>query len=677
MITAAHVLLVCASCRVRDLTAALVAAKPGTTIVVNGGTYRGSFDISKPVTIEGQANATLQAIEGRTILTIRSADVVIRHLHLVGSHTGDDNGEVAAIILRAARAAIVDDRFDDNTYAISMFSSPNSIVRGNVITGTQARDSRGDAIRVLSSRGVHIVDNAIVHDRDVFVSFSPDMEFKGNHVSDGRYGLHDMYSDRMSVRMNTFEGCEIGSNFMYAANLTIRQNLFLHNRGPAGYGVGMEDVDGSSIADNAFIDNHVGLNLVQSPTRPTMPNRITGNTFTYNGTGLAAEAVTSSTLVALNAFRDNIEQVSASGGPTLSGITWYDAHKGNYWSDYGGYAGAHDVGAIPYRPLRPFESFMDAHPELALFNYSPLAAALDFAARAVPAVAVPPKVVDPYPLLTPPAPALTPSLASPRRSFAVSVLALAALAPLALILGARRGRRRVMHPKPVVVDTGTLPLSVVDLTKHYSNGRGISNVSLHVQAGEAVALWGPNGAGKTTLLRCVLGLTAYAGELRVHDRRPSLQAKAARSRIGYVPQALPRVDMSADELMELVRKLRGASHEQARAALRKVGLESVGPTAISDLSGGMKQRLALACGLVGEPQLLVLDEPSAGLDRATRLDMLALLNEEKRAGTSILFSSHLTDDVRRLADRVAYLHDGRLVEMVAVQDFVDNEGLTA
>jgi ABC-2 type transport system ATP-binding protein len=191
----------------------------------------------------------------------------------------------------------------------------------------------------------------------------------------------------------------------------------------------------------------------------------------------------------------------------------------------------------------------------------------------------------------------------------------------------------------------------------------LDGVDLVVRPGELVALLGPNGAGKTTTVEIVEGYRrADAGTVRVLGEDPRRGAARLRARVGLMlqggaglePRATPR---------DLVR-LYAAFHDGARDAdelIDQVGLASVSGTRVRRLSGGERQRLSLAIALAGDPEVLILDEPTAGMDpearRATR-DLLAGLRSE---GRTILLTTHDLGDVERLADRVAILAGGRIV----------------
>lgn len=220
-------------------------------------------------------------------------------------------------------------------------------------------------------------------------------------------------------------------------------------------------------------------------------------------------------------------------------------------------------------------------------------------------------------------------------------------------------------------------IQAAGLTKRYGRVLALDNVDLTIGRGESVALWGPNGAGKTTVLRCLLGLARYTGEICIDGIDPALQGEQARQRIGYVPQDLPVSPMRVEELVAYVANLKRASLTDAAERLELLGLGDVRDRAVSALSGGMKQRLALALALITFPPVLLLDEPTANLDARGRAELMQLLTRLKRDGMTLLFSSHRPEDVLALADRVLLLNGGRLVSEKAPAAFMRGLGETS
>ena len=207
---------------------------------------------------------------------------------------------------------------------------------------------------------------------------------------------------------------------------------------------------------------------------------------------------------------------------------------------------------------------------------------------------------------------------------------------------------------------GTAPaLEVRGIGKRYGGRRVLSDVSFALQPGEAVALWGGNGAGKTTALRSILGIVHHEGEVEVAGISMSRDGapRAARDRLRAAGRAATRT-FPAPTCSEFFGALRGVRPDSARALAGSVGLEDHLAKRPGELSGGLRQRLALALAILGDPAVLLLDEPTANLDVETRDGIFRLLAEMRDRGMALLFTTHREDEVVALADRVITLRDG-------------------
>lgn len=221
-------------------------------------------------------------------------------------------------------------------------------------------------------------------------------------------------------------------------------------------------------------------------------------------------------------------------------------------------------------------------------------------------------------------------------------------------------------------------IHVADLTKRFGGATAVDHVSLDIPPGDSVALWGANGAGKTTLIRCVLGLIRYQGEISIGGYDVTRRGKQSRMLIGYVPQELGFYDdLRVAEAVRFFASLKGVAPRSTNNALATVGLAGHGHKRIRELSGGMKQRLALAIAMLGEPPLLVLDEVTASLDACGRQEFVSLLSELCGAGRTMLFASHRLEEVATLAKRVAVLDRGRLTGVVPTSEFASSIGVNA
>ncbi|MEO8571928.1 MAG: ABC transporter ATP-binding protein [Chloroflexota bacterium] len=204
---------------------------------------------------------------------------------------------------------------------------------------------------------------------------------------------------------------------------------------------------------------------------------------------------------------------------------------------------------------------------------------------------------------------------------------------------------------------------VVDrLVKRYDARTVLDGISLTVAAGELVALLGPNGAGKTTTVEIIEGYRrGDGGSVRVLGMDPTAGGRALRARVGLMLQG-GGIDPRAQPRETLVQY--GRFHKDPRDAdelIALVGLGAVATTRYRRLSGGERQRLGLALALVGRPEVLVLDEPTAGMDPEARAATRAIVADLRDTGAAILLTSHDLTDVERLADRICVLDGGRIV----------------
>jgi len=216
-------------------------------------------------------------------------------------------------------------------------------------------------------------------------------------------------------------------------------------------------------------------------------------------------------------------------------------------------------------------------------------------------------------------------------------------------------------------------IAAEDVRREYGDTVALDGVSLSVGEGEVFALVGPNGAGKTTLVRALTGTTDYEGRVELFGAPP--QEVDAR-RVGLLPQSFdPAERLTARELVAYY----GGLYDRSRAiesVLADVGMDDPADadTWYENLSGGQQRRTCVATALVNDPDLLVLDEPTTGIDPAGRRALWDLLESLADGGTTVLLTTHDMAEARRLADRVAMLADGRTVAEGSPRDLVERYG---
>lgn len=206
-----------------------------------------------------------------------------------------------------------------------------------------------------------------------------------------------------------------------------------------------------------------------------------------------------------------------------------------------------------------------------------------------------------------------------------------------------------------------------NLTKKYDDFVAVDSLNLQIKQGEVFGLLGPNGAGKTTTILMLLGLTEpTSGKVQVLGFDPVRQPLSIKSRAGYIPDQVGFYDeLTARDNLFYIAKLNGLSRREASKrideALEKVSLTTVANQLVGTYSRGMRQRLGVADVLIKNPKLVIMDEPTQGLDPELARDFIGLIRELADTGITLLLSSHLLHQVQEICDRVGLFHQGRMV----------------
>lgn len=226
-----------------------------------------------------------------------------------------------------------------------------------------------------------------------------------------------------------------------------------------------------------------------------------------------------------------------------------------------------------------------------------------------------------------------------------------------------------------------LPLTVERLKKCYRKAEGesfcaVKDVSLHVERGECLGLLGPNGAGKSTTMRCVTGFyPPTEGVVRIFGIDVQKQPREARAEMGVCVQE-ETLDTDFSVFPQMVRYATffripvKEGERRAQELLERFGLWDKRKESIESLSGGMKRRLQVARALISHPKLLILDEPTTGLDPEARRSLWDILVDLRRHNVSMLLSTHYMEEAERLCDRVAIIHRGEILDTASPQDLI-------
>lgn len=221
-----------------------------------------------------------------------------------------------------------------------------------------------------------------------------------------------------------------------------------------------------------------------------------------------------------------------------------------------------------------------------------------------------------------------------------------------------------------------------DLKKVYGDRTVVDGVSFEIAAGESYGLLGPNGAGKTTTISMICGLLIRdGGEVHVDGQPMDIRSVAAKSAIGYVPQDIALYpDLTGLENLRFWGRMYGLSdgrlNARVEAVLEIVGLTERRKERVSTYSGGMKRRINIAAGLLHEPRLLVLDEPTVGVDPQSRNAILENVELLRSQGIAVLYTSHYMEEVERLCDRVGIIDEGKLIAEGTRRQLVETLGQT-
>lgn len=217
-----------------------------------------------------------------------------------------------------------------------------------------------------------------------------------------------------------------------------------------------------------------------------------------------------------------------------------------------------------------------------------------------------------------------------------------------------------------------------DVTKNFADFTAVREVNLQLRAGECVGLAGHNGAGKSTIIKLILGLIqASEGEVLLFGKNmSSKEGSEARRLIGYLPETVAlHPSLTGYETLAFYAELKGLPLTQNKALLERVGIEQAANRRVGTYSKGMRQRLALAQALLGEPKVLLLDEPTTGLDPASRQMFYHIIAELKAQGATILLSTHALAELDGYADRIVVMKNGVKLADGTMKELQEQSGL--
>lgn len=214
---------------------------------------------------------------------------------------------------------------------------------------------------------------------------------------------------------------------------------------------------------------------------------------------------------------------------------------------------------------------------------------------------------------------------------------------------------------------GEIILKTTDLTKKYNNKAVVDNINIEIRKGEIFGLLGPNGAGKSTTMNMICSIVRpTAGEVEVLGKNPWKQKKEVIHKIGYIPQELAiHGNLKAWENVELFTSLYGIKGQELKKSvedsLEYVGLLERKQEFAKNFSGGMKRRLNIACALGHNPELLIFDEPTVGIDPQSRNFILDKIKESNANGATVIYTSHYMEEVEAICTKIAIMDNGKII----------------
>ena len=674
------------------IEAALNEAKQGDTVEVRGGVYHTSLVVNKSVTLNGVGNPVIDGGGAGTVVKLSAPQIVFRGFDIRNSGSEPDFDH-SGIIIQSKGITVENNRLYEVLFGIFVERANNAIVRNNDVTSKAEYETgrKGDGIRLWYSEDVLVEKNHFHESRDVVIWYSKNVIVRDNVIEKGRYGIHLMYANNARIENNLIHNNSVGLYTMYSSDVVLRGNDIRGQRGPSGYALGFKDASNVEASDNILVDNRGGIFLDNTPFEPKSYSHFKNNVIAFNDIGVVVMTAVHGNMFEGNSFWENIEQVGLQGGGLMDKNLW----QNNYWSDYAGFdANGDGVGDVPYRSEHFFENLTDRTPLLRALIYSPAAQTIEFAATSFPIFKPQPKFVDAAPAMQPTT--IPASILLNKKHTTEMIWLGLALVTLSVACGAltfstsnRKGRKEnnfALQSGTSMTTTDSPLVRIQNVTKRYNKIAALDNVSLEVKAGESIALWGENGAGKTTLIKAILGLIDFQGNIIVNEHDAKKNGKDVRRSIGYVPQEAIFYDMSVQATMEFYANLKRTKIKDRRLndeslilnlqspteripyLLEKLGLAEHAHKPVPALSGGLKQRLALAVALLADPPVLVFDEPTANLDVKARRDYLALLATLRKENKTLIFASHRVEEVEALADRVTIMESGRIVESLAPSD---------
>ncbi|MES2877642.1 MAG: nitrous oxide reductase family maturation protein NosD [Pseudomonadota bacterium] len=359
----------------------LIDATPaGGTLHLAPGVYLGPATINRPLILEGAGKAVIQGDGRSTILSVATNGVTVRGLRLRGSGDSHDRLD-AGLMLQGDEHRVENNDLEDVLFGIHLKGVNRSLVKGNRVVGKPLSTGlRGDSLRLWNSHHNRVEDNVFTQGRDVILTNSPDNQLLRNHFTDGRYGMHIIFSPRLLAEDNRLSHTGTGIVALYSPRITLRRNHVSHALTDGGGGIVIRESDDSLIENNTILHCSVGMKM-DAPVVGGGKLTVRGNQFAYNIIGLFFYGEAGGHLFSNNRFDNNLTTVAISAPGVGSANQWSD----NRWDDYQGFdRDRNQVGDTPHEVLLYADRIWMETPKATFFRNTPAFELLDFLERLAP-----------------------------------------------------------------------------------------------------------------------------------------------------------------------------------------------------------------------------------------------------------------------------------------------------
>lgn len=388
------------------LANAIAGAEPGDVLILAPGLHRGPVVIDKPLTLDGQGKAQIDAGGKGSVIRVTGADVVIRGLTLTGSGNSHQDIDSGVQLTRTARRVLVEgNRIERNLYGVDIHGAQDSIVRGNTIIGRQDQrmNDRGNGIYVWNAPGAVVEGNSVRYGRDgIFTNTSRKNIFRNNLFRDLRFAVHYMYTNDSEVSGNISIGNHLGYALMFSDRVKVMNNLSLRDR---SHGVMLNYANNADVIGNLVRGGAEKCTFIYNAHK----NLIAGNRYEGCDIGIHFTAGSERNAITGNAFIGNRNQVKYVG---TRDVEWSLNGTGNFWSDNPAFdLNGDGVADSPYRPNDLMDHILWSQPAAALLTGAPAVQLIRWSQSSFPAT-LPGGVVDSFPQMRPVQIAVPPEIAA-------------------------------------------------------------------------------------------------------------------------------------------------------------------------------------------------------------------------------------------------------------------------